>query len=298
MKIIITGSLGHISKPLTDTLVQQGHAVTVISTKPEKQKDIEVIGATAGIGFLEDKNFLKTTFKGADAVYTMVPRNYYNDPTLDMRAFYRKIANNYVQVIEQSRVKRVVDLISIGAHLAEGSGQILAHYDAAAILDRLSDVGITFMRPTAFYYNLKSFIPVIKKTENISANYGGEDKIAWVSPIDIAAAISEEIVAPFEGRKVRYVASEEISCNDAANILGAAIGKPEMKWFIISDEQMKSRLEAAGMKPEMAAGLAEMNSSMHNGVLFGDYHRNRPAVLGKVKMKDFAKEFADAFNSK
>jgi len=30
MNIILTGSLGHISKPLTQILVQKGHSVTVI----------------------------------------------------------------------------------------------------------------------------------------------------------------------------------------------------------------------------------------------------------------------------
>ncbi|GGI29342.1 hypothetical protein [Pedobacter mendelii] len=50
MKIIITGSLGHISKPLTIALVQKGHAITVISSKPEKQKEIESLGANAAIG--------------------------------------------------------------------------------------------------------------------------------------------------------------------------------------------------------------------------------------------------------
>ena len=50
MKIIITGSLGHISKPLAQELVQKGHAVTVISSNPDKQKDIEAIGAIAAIG--------------------------------------------------------------------------------------------------------------------------------------------------------------------------------------------------------------------------------------------------------
>lgn len=43
MKIILTGSLRHIGKPLTEGLVQKGHAVTVISSKPEKQKDIILI---------------------------------------------------------------------------------------------------------------------------------------------------------------------------------------------------------------------------------------------------------------
>src|SRR5882762_2213129 len=117
MKIIVTGSLGHISKPLTAALVQKGHAVTVISSKPEKQKDIEALGATAAIGTLEDADFLAASFTGADAVYTMIPPTSYLDPSLDMKAFYHKIGTNYAQAIQKSGVKRVVHLSSIGAHL-------------------------------------------------------------------------------------------------------------------------------------------------------------------------------------
>jgi len=43
MKIIITGSLGHISKPLTEELAYNGHDITVISSKPEKQNAMSVI---------------------------------------------------------------------------------------------------------------------------------------------------------------------------------------------------------------------------------------------------------------
>ena len=73
MKIIVTGSLGHISKPLTQELVQKGHSVTVISSSPQKQKEIEALHAKAAIGTAEDIDFLTTTFTGADAVYCMVP---------------------------------------------------------------------------------------------------------------------------------------------------------------------------------------------------------------------------------
>ena len=58
MNIVVTGSLGHISKPLTKDLLQKGHSVTVISSKPERQKDIEAIGAKAAIGTMEDVHFL------------------------------------------------------------------------------------------------------------------------------------------------------------------------------------------------------------------------------------------------
>jgi hypothetical protein len=87
------------------------------------------------------------------------------------------------------------------------------------------------------------------------------------------------------------VASDELTCNEEATILGDAIGKPGLKWNIISDEQMQTRLERIGMTPGYAAGLVGMNAAMHSGILFEDYYKNKP-VLSKTKIADFAKEFA------
>lgn len=300
MKIIITGSLGHISKPLTEELVQKGHAVTVISSNPEKQKDIEALGATAAIGSLEDTEFLTATFTGADAVYTMVPppQTSYFDHSIDLKAYVHRIGNNYAQAILQSGVTRVVHLSSIGAHLSEGTGLILEHRDVEGIINALpNNIAVTFMRPTSFHYNLYSFIPVIKNIGMIASNYGADDMVVWVAPADIATAIADEITTPLTGRKVRYVASDELTCNQVAGILGTAIGKPDLKWIVISNEQMQGNLEAVGMNPKIAAGLVEMQDCIHDGAFFEDYYLNRPAVMGKVKLTDFAKEFAAAFNN-
>ncbi|MDB5271819.1 MAG: azoB 1 [Chitinophagaceae bacterium] len=296
MKIILTGSLGHISQPLTRELVQQGHAVTVISSNSEKQKAIEALGATAAIGSIEDLTFLTATFTGADAVYTMLPPPTFFDHNFDLMAHCRMLGNNYAQSIQQSGVKRVVHLSSIGAHLDKDSGLILMHHELESILKKLSDVAITFMRPVAFHYNLLAFLPLIKNTGRMSSNYGAGDKVAWVAPADIAAAIADEIVTPITGRKVRYVASDELTCNEVASILGAAIGKPDLKWILITNEEMQNRLEGIGLNPRIAAGLVEMQSSMHNGEFFQDYYLNRPTVMGKVKLNEFAKEFAAAFH--
>jgi uncharacterized protein YbjT (DUF2867 family) len=222
----------------------------------------------------------------------------YNEPNLDIMAAISKLGNNYRQAIQQSGVKRVVHLSSIGAHTDQGNGLLAFHYYVETILNQLpSDVSITFMRPVGFYDNLLSFINSIKTQGVIVSNYGADDKKPWVSPIDIASAVAEEITTPFEGRKVRYVASEEITCNEIASILGAAIGKPDLKWIVIPDEQLLNGMIAAGMNPRIAAGLVEMNASSHSGKLYEDYYLNRP-VLGKVKMKDYAKEFAAIYNKK
>jgi uncharacterized protein YbjT (DUF2867 family) len=296
MKIIVTGSLGHISKPLTQELVRKGHAVTVISSNPERQKEIEAMGAIAAIGSLEDVNFLTATFTGADAAYIMVPPEGFFNQDFDVIVYYDRIGNNYAQAIRQSGIKRIVHLSSIGANLEKGTGLILGHHNVEGILNNLTDVAITFMRPTAFHYNLYSFLPAIKSTGSIMANYGAEDKIVWVSPIDIAASVAEEIVTPLKGRKVLYVASDELTCNEVASILGAAIGNPDLKWLVIPDEQVQSGLEAFGLSKQVAAALVELNASMHRGKFFDDYYQNKPQVMGKVKMTDFAKEFAAAFN--
>lgn len=323
MKIVITGSLGHISKLLAIELVKKGHAVTVISSNPHKQKDIEAIGAAAAIGSIEDISFLAKTFTGADAVYTMLPPfKFEEDPKLDAREQARRLAANYVKAIQQSGVKKVVHLSSIGAHTDKGNGLLAFHYVAEQVLNQLrDDVTLTFMRPVGFYYNLYQFMDIIKgggflqgfigtfmtvryygltgllrgNRGLIVSNYGAEDKMPWVSPIDIAAAITEELTTLKKEHKVRYVASEELSCSQIANILGTAVGKPYLKWVTISDQQMMNALLKFKMPLSLASDITEMNASMRNGgILFEDYYKNEPK-LGKVKMKEFAQEFAAGY---
>ena len=299
MKVTITGSLGNISKPLTIDLVQKGHTVTVISSNPEKQKDIENLGAIAAIGSLEDVAFLTNIFNGSDAVYVMVPPNNYFDQNLDLFEYYVRLGNNYSKAIEQSGVKRVVNLSTIGAHLAEGSGILTGAHHLAKILDQLpEEIAITHIRPTSFYYNLLGYIEMIKTQGFIAANYGANSTIPWVSPIDIADAIADEITTLFTGRKIRYVASEEVTGDETARILGEAIGIPDLKWKLISYEETLAGLTAIGMNPKIAAGLVEMYGALYSGLLGEDFQNNKPSVMGKVKLKDYAKEFAAIFNQK
>ena len=75
MKIIITGSTGNISKPLTVMLVEAGHQVSVITSNDEKTDEIKSLGAEPLVGSVEDADFLQEAFKEADAVYTMIPPN-------------------------------------------------------------------------------------------------------------------------------------------------------------------------------------------------------------------------------
>ena len=292
MKVVVTGSLGNVSKPLATELIQKGHQVTVISSNPERQKDIEALGAVAAIGSLEDVDFLVRTFTGADALYAMIPPNF-GEP--DNVAYYCRITNNYAQAIRQVGIKQVVHLSSYGAHLDKGTGFILGAHHAELILNELSNVSITHLRAGFFYINLYRFIDMIKGAGFIAANYGGDDKLILVHPKDIAAAAAEEIETAAAGRKIRYVVSDEHTANEVAGILGAAIGKPDLTWITLSDEQMREGLQMQGRPAHLIEKFVEMGASAHSGALREDYERHKPIALGKIKTEEFAKEFAAVF---
>ena len=293
MKIIVTGSLGNISKPLTQELVQKGHQVTLISSKAEKQKDIEALGAVAAVGSIDDVDFLTNTFTGADAVYGMIPPNF---TAPDQVVYYSQVGGNYAKAIEQSGIKRVVDLSSYGAHLEKGTGFIVGSYHVEHILNELPNVAVTHIRPGYFYYNLLHFVSMIKATGFIASNFGGDDKLAMASPLDIAAAIAEEIVKPVSDNKVLYVVSDDKTCNEVATILGQAIGKHDLQWKTFTDEQLQTAMEARGMSASTAATMVELGAATHSGLLREDYDLHKPTQIGKVKIEDFAKDFAAAFN--
>ncbi len=299
MKIVVTGSLGNISKPLTQLLLQNGHQVTVISSNSDRKEAIEALGAKAAIGTMEDVDFLVKTFNGVDAVYVMATlgKESFFDPNVDIVQEMTQLGRNYKTAIEKSGVKKVIQLSAMGAHKATGNGNLVFHYNIENILKELpAEVSLKVMRPSGFYTNLLRSVQSAKDKGVIISNYQGDKKEPWVSPIDIARVIAEEMDKPFEGRTVRYIASDEVSPNEIAAALGKAIRKPDLQWQAITDQQLLDAMLSMGMNPAAAKGLVEMQAAQGNGTLYEDYNLNKP-TLGKVKLADFAKDFAVAFNN-
>lgn len=300
MNIVLTGSLGTIGKTLTQALVQKGHSVTVISSKAERQPDIEALSAKAAIGTIRDADFLATTFDGADVVYLMEAWEGIGsifDKDIDFVAEFKKIGNIYKQAVERSGVKRIVHLSSVGAHTDKVNSSLFVHYTVENILRQLpDDVAIKFMRPVGFYTNLFRSMQTIKTQNAIVQSYGGDRKEPWVSPVDIATTIAEEMETPFNGRTIHYIASDEVSPNEIVKILGEAIGKLDLTWSVIPGEQLRKNMLSAGVNEWIANGNVEMQASQASGVLYEDYYRHQP-TLGKVKLTDFAHEFAQAYNN-
>ena len=298
MKVVLTGSLGNIGKSLVKELAAEGHQVTVISSNDARTAAIEELGGRAAIGKMQDEEFLTEVFSGADIVYLMETMEAVGDmfdKSVDFIAAITEIGGNYKNAIQRSGVKNVIHLSSIGAHTNHGTGILVFHYNVEQALRSLpEDVNIKFIRPVGFYINMLSFIGTIKSKGLIISNYGGDQKEPWASPKDIAESILAAMRTPFEGRTVTYVASDEFSPNEAAKELGAAIGKPDLKWSVVPDGQLLETWLGIGFNSQIAHGFVEMQHSQGTGELYEDYYRNKPE-LGKVKLADFAKDFAAAY---
>jgi uncharacterized protein YbjT (DUF2867 family) len=295
MKYVITGSLGHISKPLATRLVQAGHAVTIISSKEDKSNEIKALGAVPAIGSVEDVSFLTKTFKGADAVYTMIPPTF---AAADWKAYIHTIGKKYAEAIRNSGIKYVVNLSSVGAHMPKGCGPVSGLHFAEKEFDALADVNVRHLRPGFFFYNFMANIGMIKHAGFIGGNYGQGGKMVLSHTNDIAEAAAEELLnLSFKGKSVRYLASDEVTTDIIAKELGSAINKPDLQWVDFTDEQSVGGMIQAGLPEEIAKNYTEMGSAVRSGEMFSDFYKNKPATYGKTKLKDFAKEFAHAFNA-
>ena len=291
MKIILTGSLGHISQPVAEQLVALGHQVTVISHRQERAAAIQALGATAAIGSIDDEAFLTQTFQGADAVYLMITAANQGD----IFAAGHRQAMLYARAVRAAGVLRVVNLSSVGANLGPAVGSLHIYNVIETDLKReLPAVNLTFIRPTGMFYNLYGSLTSIKNDHAIYTNNSVTKRGSWVAPEDIAPVVVRALITPQPGATFEYVASDERSYAEIATILGQALGLPDLKAVQISDQAMQARLLSTGAPQEFTVEYVKTLAYERDQDFYADYRAHQP-VLGPTKLTDFARDFASRY---
>ncbi len=295
MHYVITGSLGHTGKPITEGLIKAGHSVTVVTSKAENAAAIEALGAKAAVGDVANADFVRDAFAGADAAYLLIPPNW---GVANWRAYQNDIADNFIAALKANDIRFSVLLSSVGAHMGNGAGPVDGLYDAEQKLAQVPGLSNLFLRPSYFMYNLFSMIGLIKGAGIIGSNFGG-DTVVLTHTNDIAdVALQALLNLDFTGSQVRYIASDERTGAEIARVLGETIGKPELPWVVFEDEQTRQGMLQAGLSEEIANNYTELGEAMRTGAMQADFLANKPAQYGKIKLEDFAKnEFAPAFGA-
>src|SRR5215510_16252783 len=148
--ITVMGATGNTGKKTTGTLLKAGEKVRALGRSESKLDELKHAGAEALAGDTNDVAFLARAFRGADAVYTLLP----TDPrAADYRAEQDRQGEAIVKAIRESGVQYVVALSSMGADLSEGTGVIAGSHAQEERLKKIDNINLLLLRPVSFFEN-------------------------------------------------------------------------------------------------------------------------------------------------
>ncbi len=291
----IMGATGNIGSKLANILLDKGEKVKVAGRSAERLKPFVDHGAEAAVGDISDVGFLTKVFKGADAIFALIPPVYTAN---DFRGYYNGIGVNIVKSIQGSGVKHVLFLSSHGAHLSEKTGPIKGLYDVEQKLNNLDDVNILHLRPTYFMENLLANIGMIKNMGINAGGIKGDLKFAMIATKDIAPVAAEHLLKrDFSGKTVHELLGErDISMDEVTKVFGEKIGKPDLEYVQFSAEDEKKGLMEFGLSDDASDQMVELSQAINDGIIAVNLPRTSKNTTG-TSIEDFAGFFAEVYEN-
>jgi uncharacterized protein YbjT (DUF2867 family) len=293
--ITVMGATGHTGKQITEALLKAGEKVRALGRSEKKLAELKSAGAEVLAGDTNDDAFLTKAFRGADAVYTLLP----TDRTApDYRAEQDRQGEAIVKAIRNSGVRYVVALSSVGANLNDGTGVIAGLHAQEERLKQLKVVNVLLLRPVSFFENFYETLGLIKH-EGINGDSVAPDlAIPMVATRDIADVAAKALKArDWKGVVVcELLGPRDLSYPEATHILGERIGKPDLRYVQFSYEDEAKALVQAGMSESFARLYVEMTRAFNEGrvkPLMGRTAENTTPT----RFEGFAGELARAYEA-
>jgi uncharacterized protein YbjT (DUF2867 family) len=185
----------------------------------------------------------------------------------DLRSQWDRKGEAIVKAIGNSGLRYVVFLSSIGADLPEGTGPIAGIYAQEERLRKLPDVNSLILRPAWFFENLYAILGLIKHHGIKGGAVTPGLRIPMISTRDIAEVAARALKArDWTGIVVRELLGAcDLTFTEATRIIGARIGKPDLKYVQFPYTEFASALVQMGISANMAGLYAEMAHGLQRG---------------------------------
>jgi uncharacterized protein YbjT (DUF2867 family) len=292
---VITGATGNTGQRIAQALLSKGRQVRVIGRNAERLNQFR--GAEQFAADLADTDDLTRAFKGAEAVYAMVPPN---PESPDYRAEQKKISSSLATALREARVPYVVSLSSVGADKPSRTGPVTGLHELEKLLDAIPGLNTMHLRPAYFMENTLAQIGIIRATGSSIGPLRGDLKIPMIATRDIAAAAADELLRlSFNGHNTReLLGARDYSMNEVASIIGQAIGKPDLKYLQASEEQLRPAMVQMGISPSFVSLLLEMAEAINSGYMVNlEPHSTHNATPTTYEMF-VAEEFVPAYRAR
>jgi uncharacterized protein YbjT (DUF2867 family) len=292
--ITITGATGNVGGKLADILIRKGEKVRLVARGREKLEPFLERGAELAPGSILDSAFLAEAYRGANAVLTMLPADF---AAPDVGAYQEKAGESILSAVKNSGVRRVVNLSSLGGHTWEGTGIVAGLARLEAKLNGLRGVSVLHLRPSYFMENFIFQIGMIKSTGMFGSAVRPDTSLPLVATRDIARIAAEKLAKPdFEGHSVLPIMGpRNYTMAEAAKALGAAIGRPGLKYVQFPPEQVKAALMQMGLSASVADSYNGLSEGINNGVM--NFDKRTPESTTPTTIEEFASFFARVYNA-
>lgn len=263
---IIVGASGQVGSYIIDRLLANEIPTIAVVRDPNKLKNSNLPFRQADL-FNTDQ--VVKAFNGATTAFLLTPENPSSNDIIDDT---KRIIENYRKAIEANKIKRIICLSSIGAHIEGKSGNLIMSKLLEKSFDNFN-IDKIFVRPSYYFSNWFGYLSTIEQFGILPTFFPEELTIEMLSPLDLAYFIAEIIAKPIEQTTTNVyelVGPKTYNSIDISRAFSSVLNKevflqsiPRVKW--------KETLLSVGFTSNSADNLIDMTQAVVDGFTIPEF---------------------------
>ena len=292
---VVLGASGNTGHVVAENLLARQQKVRVVGRNAAHLEPLAAKGAEILIADASDAAALTKAFDRADSAYVMIPP----DPTSnDFLGYSNRVSDAIAAAVQKAGTKNVVALSSIGADKPKGTGPVLGLHHLEEKLNQISSANVLHLRAAYFMENTLPQANAIRKMGYSVGPLRPDLKVPMIATRDIGTAAADALLHPTaRGKQTRELLGQrDLSYTEVAAILGKAIGKPDLKYVQLGDDQARGAMVQMGMSDQFARLLLEMTAGLNSGYMRALESRTRENTTPTSYETFVAETFVPAYH--
>lgn len=261
---VVLGASGNTGHVVANNLLAGKQKVRVVGRNAAHLQPLTAKGAETFIADVTDAGALTKAFHQADGAYVMIPPN---PSSTDPLGYSSRVSDAIAAAVKNAGTKNVVALSSIGADKASGTGPVVGLHNLEQKLNQIGNANVLYLRAGYFMENTLPQANAIRQMGSVAGPLRPDLKIPMIATRDIAAAAVDAFLhSSIHGKQTRELLGQrDLTYNEVATIIGHAIGKSDLKYAQVPDDQFRAVLVQMGMSEQFAKLMVEMTGAMNSG---------------------------------
>lgn len=287
---VVLGASGHTGHVVAKNLLASGQKVRVVGRNAAHLQPLAAKGAETFIADVTDAGALAKAFDQADAAYVMIPPDpASNDPL----GYSNRVSDAIAAAAQNAGTKNVVALSSIGADRDSGTGPVVGLHNLEQKLNQIIGANVLYLRAGYFMENTLPQVNAIRQMGAVGTPVRPDLNLPMIATRDIGNAAAEALLHPtVRGKQAReLLGHRDLTYTEVATVIGRAIGKADLKYVQVPDDQFRSVLVQMGMSEQFARLLLEMIGALNSGYM----HALEPRTPQNTTPTSYETFVADTF---